>query len=278
MKKPTPQQHGTEAGTACGPVITVVTVTYNAERTLLRTLRSVAEQDYTHVEHLIVDGGSSDHTLGLVQRYVELNATAGTKHAIRLVSEPDEGLYDAMNKALSLACGDYIVFLNAGDKLHSPYTLSQVAECSAWKQGDSGNPGIIYGETDIVDNEGRFVRHRRLAAPDTLTWRSFLYGMLVCHQSFYVRTDIARSERYNMRYRFSADFDWCIRLMRKTEKRHAAILNTRLVLTDYLSEGLTTKNHRASLAERFRIMARHYGWPQTIASHLWFLVRAVIRR
>lgn len=273
-----PTSPSADGDAARHPLITVATVTYNAGRTLERTLRSVASQDYPAVEHVIVDGCSSDNTLALVQRYVERNTAEPHGHAIRLLREPDEGLYDAMNKALSLATGDYIVFLNAGDKLHSSSTLSQVAALSQWRPNDASNPGIIYGETDIVDDEGRFLRHRRLAAPDRLTWRSFLQGMLVCHQSFYVRTDLARHEPYDRRYRFSADFDWCIRLMRKAEKRRAPIVNARLVLTDYLSEGLTTAHHRASLLERLRIMGRRYGWCRAAAVHLWFVVRAVVRK
>ena len=102
--------------------------------------------------------------------------------------------------------------------------------------------------------------------------------MLVCHQSLYVRTDLARTEQYNLKYRFSADFDWCIRLMRKMEKRHIRLINSHLILTDYLSEGLTTRNHRRSLCERMHIMAHHYGWASTIAHHAWFVLRAVIRK
>ena len=260
------------------PLITIATVTFNAEPTLGKTLDSVARQDYPRIEHLIIDGCSTDHTLGLVQRYVEHNTITSHSHSIRLVLEPDEGLYDAMNKALQLASGDYIVFLNSGDCLHSATTVSDVVRASGWEEGDFSNPGIIYGETDIVDPEGNFLRHRRLKAPEQLSWRSFQQGMLVCHQSLYVRTDLARTEQYNLKYRFSADFDWCIRLMRKMDKRHIRLINSHLILTDYLSEGLTTRNHRRSLCERMHIMAHHYGWASTIAHHAWFVLRAVIRK
>lgn len=255
------------------PLITVATVTFNAQDTLERTLRSVEEQDYPRIEHLIVDGCSADHTLSLVQRYVERNTAVPDSHTIRLVSEPDEGLYDAMNKALQLAAGDYIVFLNSGDRLHAPDTISRVAQAAEWEAGSPGNPGIVYGETDIVDGGGRFLRHRRLRAPERLTWKSFADGMLVCHQSFYVRTDLARAERYDLRYRFSADYDWCIRLMKRMQRRRIRFANTHAVLTDYLSEGLTTRNHRRSLLERLRIMARHYGTFTAVTRHAWFVVR-----
>ena len=78
--------------------------------------------------------------------------------------------------------------------------------------------------------------------------------MLVCHQAFFARRDLV--EPYDLRYRFSADFDWCIRIMKKADVLH----NTHLTLIDYLNEGMTTRNHKASLKERFRIMSRHYGW------------------
>lgn len=260
------------------PLITVATVTYNAEATLARTFKSVAMQDYPRIEHLIVDGRSRDNTLLLVQRYVEQNTMEAVPHNIRLVCEHDNGLYDAMNKAIQLATGDYIVFLNAGDTLKTPQTISLLVEQMDWIKGDHANPAILYGETDLVDNDGNFIRHRRLSAPEKLTWESFLDGMLVCHQSFYVRTDLARTQPYNLKYRFSADYDWCIRLMKIAAKRKLPIVNSHLVLTDYLNEGLTTKNHRKSLVERLCLMAQHYGWPAAVTQHLWFLLRAVIKR
>jgi glycosyltransferase involved in cell wall biosynthesis len=256
------------------PLISVITCTYNAEATLERTLLSVTGQTYPFVEHVIVDGCSADGTFALVQRYVE----KGHRQQIRVIREPDEGLYDAMNKGVRSASGDYVVFLNAGDAFHEAETLEKIARCLDWEKGDFRSTAIAYGETDLVDAEGRFIRHRRLKAPGRLTWRSFRQGMLVCHQSFYVRRDLALAIPYNLRYRFSADVDWCIRLLKYVERRRLQVVNTHEILTDYLSEGMTTKNHRASLLERWRVMQHHYGWWQTLAMHLWFAVRAVFLR
>ncbi len=257
------------------PLFTIATVTYNAEATLERTLKSVASQDYERIEHLIIDGCSRDHTLSLVQRYVEKNQA---RHNIRLICEPDNGLYDAMNKALLAATGDYIVFLNAGDCLHNNDTISALSEQAGWMKGEHRHPAILYGDTHIVDDDGNFLRRRRLTPPEKLTGDSFLNGMLVCHQSFYVRTDIAKQELYNLHYHYSADFDWCIRVIHHAYRRRFRIVNTHLVLTDYLSEGLTTHNHRASLKERFRIMVHYYGWWPTVTRHFWFIIRAIIKR
>lgn len=261
-----------------GPLITIATVTYNAAQTLERTLQSVARQDYPRIEHLIVDGCSTDNTLSVVQSYVAENTRTSHPHHIRLICEHDSGLYDAMNKAIANASGEYLVFLNAGDCLHADSTISQAVAKAQWRKGDARNPAVLYGETDLVDEAGQFLRHRRLSAPRQLASRSFLSGMLVCHQSFYARTDLARCTPYDLRYRFSADYDWCIRLMRLAERRGLQLVNTEAVLTDYLSEGMTTRHHKVSLLERLRIMARHYGWLRALAAHAWFVIRAVLRK
>ncbi len=152
------------------PRITIATVTFNAATTLETTLKSVAAQDYQHIEHLIVDGCSTDNTLSIIRLHMEQNTHLQCPHHIRLQSEPDEGLYDAMNKAIALAQGDYIVFLNAGDSLHSTQTISHIVDCIEKNTQPNGvRPAIVYGETDLVDEQGHFLRHRRLTTPKHLT-------------------------------------------------------------------------------------------------------------
>lgn len=243
------------------PKFSIITVTYNAKATLERTILSVISQTYSNVEYIVVDGASTDGTLEIINKYRE--------HFSTCISEPDNGLYDAMNKGLKKATGDYVYFLNAGDKLHEDDTLQKMAH-SIREQEEM--PDVLYGETDIVDSQGHFVRKRRLSAPESLTWQSFKYGMLVCHQSFFAKRSLA--EPYDLSYRYSSDFDWCIRVMKKSDK----LFNTHLTITDYLEEGLTTRNHKASLCERFRIMAKHYGWISTSLMHAWFVVRALIKK
>ncbi|MBQ5378221.1 MAG: glycosyltransferase, partial [Prevotella sp.] len=114
--------------------------------------------------------------------------------------------------------------------------------------------------------------------PANLSWRSFKHGMLVCHQAFYARTDIAKQTPYNLQYRFSTDVDWCIRIMKSAEKQHLPLLNLKQVVVNYLEGGLTDKNHRASLKERFRLMCSHYGMFTTIAMHIWFVFRSFLRK
>ena len=258
--------------------ITVATVTYNAAALIEATIASVERQNYPWVEHLIVDGNSRDDTLAHVHRYQERNSVAPVRHEIVCISEPDDGLYDAMNKALELATGSYIVFLNAGDRLHDADTLSRVARAA---QGTAELPAAVYGNTDLVDAEGRLARPRRLPPPPRLTRRSFAPGPSPCRHAFpppTARPDLARACRYVWRYRFSADFDWCVRLLKEAARRRLPVQGVGAVTADYLSEGLTTQNHQASLRERFAIMAHHYGLVPTLLRHAWFVVRAVVKK
>lgn len=242
------------------PLFSIITICYNAEATLEKTIQSVLAQTYPNVEYIIVDGASKDNTLAIINRY--------RPQLSKVVSEPDKGLYDAMNKGIGLATGDYLCFLNAGDTFFSASTLQEMVDTLPADR----QPDVIYGETALVDAEGQFVRMRRLQAPEVLTWRSFRQGMLVCHQAFFARRELV--PLYDLQYRFSADFDWCIRIMKQSRLLH----NTHLTLVNYLDEGLTTRNQKASLKERFHIMAKHYGLFSTLLHHLWFVFRAIIKR
>ena len=254
--------------------ITYVTITYNAAAVLQPTLNSVLQQDYPHIVHLIIDGASTDDTLKLVDDYIARSNAAENGHSVQVTSEPDKGIYDAMNKGLRSADGDYVCFLNAGDFLPSSDTASKIAQQVA---AAGGSPAVLYGDTDIVDGEGRFLHHRRLAPPENLTWRSFRQGMLVCHQAFYARTDFAIATPYNEQYRYSADVDWCIRVMKAAEKENVPLLNLKMVVANYRQEGQTTLHHRESLLERYRVMEHHYGRLQTLLLHSWFAVRALFK-
>ena len=252
--------------------ITYVTITYNAASVLQRTLDSVLSQDYPDILHLIIDGASTDDTMQLVNDYIERSNAAENGHSIQVTSEPDKGIYDAMNKGLRSITGDYVCFLNAGDFLPAPDTVSKIVE----KVGEP-LPAVLYGDTDIVDGEGRFLHHRRLAPPEHLSWKSFRQGMLVCHQAFYARTDFAIATPYDQRYRYSADVDWCIRVMKAAAKENVPLLNLKMVVANYTEEGQTTLHHRESLWERYHVMERHYGRLQTFLLHCWFALRSVFK-
>ena len=235
------------------PTITIITICYNAQATISRTLESIQAQTYTELEYLVIDGASKDATLELVAQLAP---------RAQVFSERDHGLYDAMNKGLKRATGDYVWYINAGDALPSPTTVEELV-ADAFSGGQM--PDVIYGDTRLIDSEGKDLGLRRLRPPHELTWRSFEEGMLVCHQAFIVRRTLA--PLYNLRYRFSSDVDWCIRVLK--ESKHCYFIDRPIAL--YLNEGTTTANHRASLIERFEIMSEHYGLWRTLLKHLRFL-------
>lgn len=243
------------------PKFSIITITYNAASVIEPTLQSVLAQTYRNYEYLLIDGGSKDDTVA--------KAKASGITFAHIISEPDKGLYDAMNKGIGLATGDYLCFLNAGDSFFAPDTLQTIATAA---NKEKTLPDVLYGETAEVDKARNFVRMRRLKAPKELNWRSFKDGMMVCHQAFYAKREIV--PMYDLKYRFSSDVDWCIKVM----KRSSRLVNVNATVINYLQDGLSIQNHRASLKERFCIMSKHYGLLPTIARHLWFILRVVIKR
>lgn len=241
-------------------LFSVITITYNAAATLPPTLESVAAQTFADFEYIVVDGASTDSTVALAQAAPIPNK--------QIISKPDRGLYDAMNRGLHIARGNYVIFLNAGDSFPTPATLQTYADAITTAPQP---PSIVYGQTILVDANRTPIGERHLRAPEKLTFNSFANGMLVCHQAMAVRRDIAPD--YDLHYRFSADYDWSIKVLRRSTLN----VYTGGVTACYLSEGLTTANHRASLIERFRIMGHHYGYLPTIVRHIKFAIRALLR-
>lgn len=229
------------------PKVSIITVVYNNEADIRYTLDSVANQTYSDKEYIVVDGGSTDGTLALIERYG--NAIT------RLVSEPDHGIYDAMNKGLALARGEYVLFLNSGDEFFDQGTLAHVFT-------RTDNADIYYGETKLVDSHREIIGDRRHAVPATFNWKSFKYGMNICHQAIYVKRAIA--EPYDLQYQLSADIDWVIRAAKKAR----VIVNVDAYVAKYLVGGVSQKRLRQSLKERYRILSAYYGVLPNFLNHL----------
>jgi glycosyltransferase involved in cell wall biosynthesis len=228
------------------PILSVITIVYNNVSDIERTMLSVLNQTHTGIEYIIVDGLSNDGTLEVIKRYESRIA--------RLISEKDEGIYDAMNKGLAAATGDYVIFMNSGDEFYDADTVASV-----FTAGDDAD--IYYGETEMIDANGQSLGQRRHKAPKQFTWRSFKFGMSVSHQAIYIKR--ALIEPYDRHYQLSSDIDWIIRAAKKAKK----IVNVHRYVAKYLVGGMSKKKHRQSLEERFDIMKRHYGLVPTIFNH-----------
>jgi glycosyltransferase involved in cell wall biosynthesis len=242
------------------PGISIITVCLNAENHMEQLLKSVADQTYPGIEHIIVDGGSTDQTLQIIERY----RSKGTV----LVSEPDEGLYDAMNKGMKLATGDYLLFLNSDDSLSGPDILEKVMKVGT-------GCDACYGEVMFVDETGHpmGLRSERTPhkVPQRLDWRSFRRGMVVSHQAFIIRKKLAVP--FDMNYTIAADIDWMIRCLRACRM----VCNTGLVITWFRTGGLSKKRQRLAWKERFQILGRHYGRIPNLLQHLVIMVRYLVK-
>ncbi|WP_207426448.1 glycosyltransferase family 2 protein [Pedobacter sp. SYSU D00535] len=229
------------------PRLSVITIVYNNVRDIERTVLSVLNQTYENIEYVVVDGGSTDGTLEILRKY--------SSRITRLVSEPDRGIYDAMNKGLSLATGDYVLFMNSGDEIYAEDTVQKVF---------ATEPGadIYYGETEMFDERWQSLGQRRHKAPENLSFASFKYGMSVSHQAVYVRRAIAVP--YDLHYKLSSDIDWVLKAIKRAKK----IVNTRMYVAKYLVGGMSKKKHRQSLEERFHIFSRHYGVLPNVVNHV----------
>jgi len=228
------------------PKLSVITVVYNNVRHIERTLLSVTHQTYANIEYILVDGFSTDGTLEIVQQY--------TSQIETLISEKDKGIYDAMNKGLAVARGDYVIFMNSGDEFYAPDTVAKVF-------ASAEDADIYYGETEMIDEASNSLGQRRHKAPVQFTWRHFKYGMSISHQAIYIKRSL--TQLYDKQYQLSADIDWILQAAKKAQK----IVNVQQYVAKYLVGGMSKKKHRQSLMERFTIMRKHYGLLPTVFNH-----------
>lgn len=236
----------------------IITVVFNGENLIEGTIQSVINQTYKDIEYLIIDGQSSDGTLKIIQKYAQ-------QYPIRWISERDKGLYDAMNKGLAMVTGDFVLFLNAGDRLFS-YDIIEKIAAQATPETD-----ILYGETMLVDEEYHHVGTRSELTvqklPENLTWNSLQKGMVVCHQAFLPRLQV--TPQY-MPDNLAADIDWVIKCLKKARK----VTHTHLIISEYLMGGVSKKRHQQSLKDRYEILKKHYGFLTNFVNHIMIVFRA----
>lgn len=180
--------------------ISIITVCYNSEKTIEDTLRSVCEQKHENIEHIIVDGLSTDRTLAVV-------ATFGA-HVAKIVSENDKGIYDAMNKGIALSTGDIIGFINADDFYSSPDVLSAVARAFKSSGADCCYGDLCYVQQDDISKTVRYWRSTPFSSG------LFRQGWVPPHPTFFVRREVfARLGGFDLRFKIAADFELMARYL-----------------------------------------------------------------
>lgn len=240
------------------PKVSIITVVYNSKLPLEKTLENIFAIDYPNKEIIVIDGGSTDGT----KQVIEQNSL----HIDQWISENDNGIYDAMNKALRIATGEYVWFINAGDTAYSPYILENIFK------GNEIHHDIYYGDTLVCDEEDHILGLRKKRLPKVLTRNSLKNGMVVCHQSFIARRKLLKA--FDLKYRHSADYDQMIKAVTAAK----SIQNLNEIVSVFTTGGNTSKHRIAGLKERFAIMRKHFGIWATIVAHLKIVVMAPFTR
>jgi len=221
------------------PLVTVITAVRNGRETLEHNLLSVLEQSHSPVEHVLVDGGSTDGTLELIRRYAP---------HLRYVSGPDRGIYDAMNKGLALVPDpeSYVIFLNADDAFAGRDTVERVMRAATGED-------LIYGLLERFDAEldYRDVIGREVAARDLVLGMRCHHQALLCRRRAFDLVGL-----FDLRYRIAADYDWVVRafLHPGLSRRHVPE-----VVAVMQRGGLSDRRYLASVRERWDVVRRHYS-------------------
>lgn len=217
------------------PKITVITVVLNAASVVERTLISVLAQDYPNLEYLVIDGQSTDGTLGIIEKY---------SHGItRWISEKDSGIWEAMNKAANLASGEWLIFMNAGDLFVANDVISRAFSASMWAGCD-----VLYGDTIFAYSENRI----SVRAPDIATLSD---GLGFSPQSCFVKTALQKEYGFDLNEHVAADYDFFLRL----HKAGKVFRRVDVVVSEFLFGGFSNRPRMEVIRMRHRIYTKYYS-------------------
>jgi glycosyltransferase involved in cell wall biosynthesis len=225
------------------PLVSIITVVYNCEQTIERTILNILKQDFENYEFIIVDGGSNDNTLNILKKY--------ENQITKWVSEPDKGIYDAMNKGVMMANGEWINFMNAGDEFaicnfNSLFDTMQNQECD-----------VIYGDVIIKKENDVFLLDQ--ARP----LQEMNYLLNFCHQSSFVRRKILINNPFSLKYKISSDYDFFLKIFIKNYK--FSYVNEPISIFEL--GGISTGISKKYLKERLLII---YDSHETLYNKLFF--------
>ncbi|MGI9417094.1 MAG: glycosyltransferase family 2 protein [Geminicoccaceae bacterium] len=214
------------------PLVTVVTVTLNAGPTLQATMDSVLGQTYPRIESIVIDGGSTDGSVALLEAWSDRLAA--------WVSEPDHGIYDAMNKGIALARGDWVIFMNAGDRFAAPDRVEAMMRSAA------DNVDFLYGD---VESPGRHGSETVPARPLDVMWQRISFS----HQALFARTAIMKARPFDLAYDVIADYaSYFTQYCEGRRFRHVPIVVASIAPAGYSERKLWRRTF-----ERWRLVRRH---------------------
>jgi len=240
--------------------LSIVTINFNNLSGLQKTVESMGSLLPEGVEWIAVDGNSNDGSVEYISE---------APFSLRII-EKDKGIYDAMNKGLNAAQGEYVWFMNSGDRFHSGDSVSNMLDYLVrFPEVD-----CFYGDTEFVDEKyepmGLISKLKPQKFPKVLNKNSFRTGMSICHQSFVARKSIC--EEYNLNYRFAADVDWVIRILDK----NPVTMSVDFVVADFAVGGSSYQHTKKAMKERYQILGEHYGFFANLLAHIWIVIRRII--
>ncbi|MEX2474379.1 glycosyltransferase family 2 protein [Marinobacter sp.] len=233
------------------PTFSIITVVFNDENNIEKTIKSVQSQTCKDYEYIVIDGGSNDNTLSILKKHNDLINI--------LISEGDLGIYDAMNKGVTVASGEFISFMNSGDTFFNIQTLEIV-------RNELNNVDILYGLTEFVDSQG----NKTLYKPESPL--RFYFNLPFNHQSMFIRTQIHKENLYNIRFRVYAD----LVLFFKLSKKNIIFRESNVVIATYDSNGISSKVTLRTLLERFRAGNIVHGRIKNLLLFSFFSARRIL--
>jgi len=236
-----------------GPLVSIITVVRNGQAHLEQTIKSVLNQTYNNIEYIVIDGASSDGTLDIIRGYHD--------RIDYWVSEPDKGIYDAMNKGVDLATGGWINFMNAGDRFYQTDTVQRVMS------SDCGTADLVYGHCQMVYD------------PDfSLIWKAkeitdLWKGMIFRHQSLFTKTSVCKRLYFSLDYKIGADFAFIFSCYQNKFK----FSNIDLVVSSVSAGGLSDTNIILAWKETRRVVVQYHNTLKVNIYYRWMILLAYLK-
>jgi glycosyltransferase involved in cell wall biosynthesis len=234
--------------------ISIITVTFNAEKFIEKTIQSIINQTYKNIEFIIVDGKSKDNTLKIIENY--------STHIDKVISEKDSGIYDAMNKGIDLATGDFITFLNAGDDYIDNNVLFNLFE------NLDKDTNIVYADhISILNGKEKYRKAKKFNKNNLFKFLT----TTVCHQAIFVKKEIA--PKYNLKYKLKGELNWYFDILENTNIK---FLHRKMPIVYYLRGGVGETKYILNLKEILKVLYSHGGIVGVLKAYK-FLIKYFIK-
>lgn len=231
------------------PLVTIITVVLNNKELLEKTIQSILGQTYKNIEYIIIDGGSDDGSLDVIKKYND---------SVRIwISEPDKGIYDAMNKGAALANGEFINFMNAGDVFYDEHTLEKIF------QKYPLDAELLYGDSEIVYSD--HLKCMKKAGNIEGLWK----GMICTHQSLFAKNPLVKGYKFDTSLGMAADFDFIFNMHLNGRRFYY----TGLTISSVLAGGKSHRNCLRGALEWQRVVRRHRGDMKVRLYYIYFISR-----